>query len=204
ATPGWPCFGTNKRSSRTTGTRMRGRGKASPFSSSNGTGRDSPHTIEPCPSNPATSWRRNGGRPASGTWSRRNRSDASAGDGGPVPPQRRSVGEHDAGGASLLRPGADVGAARCIDEALHLDPDFYDAMANRVLLYRRMKRHGETVLWADRALRLREAPWLWHVKGTAHLGLRESTLAIKAFEHALALDPKSKEARAGLRKAKTL
>src|SRR5207237_395488 len=88
--------------------------------------------------------------------------------------------------------------------ALQLGPDFYDAMANRVLLYRKMKRHGETVLWADRALRFREAPWLWHVKGTAHLGLRESTLAIKAFEHALALDPKSKEARAGLRKAKTL
>ena len=107
-------------------------------------------------------------------------------------------------GAALLRLDDDAGAARCIDEALHLDPDFYDAMANRVLLYRKMKHHGETVLWADRALRLREAPWLWHVKGTAHLGLRESTLAIKAFEHALALDPKSKEARAGLRKAKTL
>jgi tetratricopeptide (TPR) repeat protein len=67
-----------------------------------------------------------------------------------------------------------------------------------------MKRHGETVLWADRALRFREAPWLWYVKGAAHLGLRESTLAMKAFEHALALDPNSKEARAGLRKAKTL
>jgi len=73
-----------------------------------------------------------------------------------------------------------------------------------VLLLRKRGRHGETVLWADRALRLREAPWLWYVKGLAHLGLGESTLALKAFERTLALDPKSKEARAGLRKAKAL
>src|SRR5437773_2146934 len=46
-----------------------------------------------------------------------------------------------------------------------------------------------------------KAPWLWYVKGQAHLGLGESTLAMKAFERALALDPKSKEAKAGLRKA---
>jgi len=104
-------------------------------------------------------------------------------------------------GAALLRLGDDAGAARSFDEALQLDPDFFDAMANRVLLCRKLKRHGETVLWADRALRVREAPWLWYVKGQAHLGLGESTLAMKAFERALALDPKSKEAKAGLRKA---
>ena len=105
-------------------------------------------------------------------------------------------------GAALLRLGDDAGAARSFDEALQLDPDFFDAMANRVLLCRKLKRHGETVLWADRALRVREAPWLWYVKGEAHLGLGESTLAMKAFERSLALDPKSKEAKAGLRRAK--
>src|SRR5205823_12840002 len=88
------------------------------------------------------------------------------------------------------------------DEALQLDPDFFDAMANRVLLCRKLNRHGETVLWADRALRVREAPWLWYVKGEAHLGLGESTLAMKAFDRSLALDPKSKGAKAGLRRAK--
>src|SRR5205807_1562258 len=41
-------------------------------------------------------------------------------------------------------------------------------------------------------------------QGLAHLLLGESTLALKAFERALALDPKSKEARAGLRKATAL
>ena len=105
-------------------------------------------------------------------------------------------------GAALLRLGDEAGAARCFDEALQLDPDFFDAMANRVLLCRKRKHHGETVLWADRALRVREVPWLWYVKGEAHLGLGESTLAGKSFERALDLDPKSKEAKAGLRKAK--
>src|SRR5439155_24366334 len=73
---------------------------------------------------------------------------------------------------------------------------------NRVLPCRKLKRTGETVLWADRALRVREAPWLGYVTGAAHLGLGESTLAMKAFERALTLDPKSKEAKAGLRRAK--
>ncbi len=107
-------------------------------------------------------------------------------------------------GAALLRLGDESGAMRCIDEALHLDPDFYDAMANRVLIFQKQRRHGEVVLWADRALPRREAPWLWYVKGLAHLALSESTLAMKAFERALVLDPAMKPARAGLRKAKTL
>ena len=107
-------------------------------------------------------------------------------------------------GAALLRLGDEAGAVRCFDEALHLDPDFYDAIANRVLLYERQGRHGETVLWVDRALRVREAPWLWQLKGLAHLGLLESTLAVRAFERALALDPGFKDARAALRKAKAL
>src|SRR2546430_3647915 len=83
---------------------MRGREKVSPYSSSNGTGRRSTHTIEPCPSNPVTSWRRSGGRPASRTWGRRDRGDASAGDGGPGPPQRPSGGGNDAGGTAGGRP----------------------------------------------------------------------------------------------------
>jgi len=107
-------------------------------------------------------------------------------------------------GAALLRLRDETAAARCVDEALHLDPDFYDAIANRVVLCRKASRHGETVLWADRALRIRDATWLWVVKGQAHIGLGESTLGMKAFERALALDPKSREARAGLSKAKLL
>jgi len=107
-------------------------------------------------------------------------------------------------GAALMRLGDETAAARCIEEALHLNPDFFDAIANRVLLFRKGGRHGDAVLWTDRALRIREAPWLWIVKGQAHLGLGESTLGMKAFERALVLDPKSKEAKAGLHKAKLL
>lgn len=107
-------------------------------------------------------------------------------------------------GAALLRLGRDDAAATCFDEALHFNPDFYDAMVNRLLLAQKRGHHGETVLWADRALRIREAGWLWYVKGLAHLGLLESTLAITSFERALSLDPSLKEAKAGLRRAKAL
>lgn len=105
-------------------------------------------------------------------------------------------------GAALLRLGDEAGAARCIEEALQLNPDFYDALANRALLARNAKRPGETVLWAERALRIRPASWLWAVKGDAHLALGESTLGMKAFEEALTLDPKSRAARIGFEKAK--
>ena len=107
-------------------------------------------------------------------------------------------------GAALLRLGDEAAAARCLDEALQLDPDFFDAMANRMLLFARQGRHGETVFWADRALRVREPAWIWYLKGLAHLGLGESTLSMKAFERALVLDPKLTEARAAFRKAKAL
>ena len=105
-------------------------------------------------------------------------------------------------GAALLRLGDAAGAERCIDEALHFDPDFYDAILNRLFLLEGKGLHGETVMWAERALRIREAPWIWHLKGIAHLALLESTLAMRSFERALELDPGFKDARAALRKAK--
>lgn len=107
-------------------------------------------------------------------------------------------------GAALLRLGREADALRCFDEALHFHPDFLDAMLNRILLTAKENRHGETVIWADRALRLQESPTLWYVKGLSHLGLLESTQAVNAFERALALDPGAREAKAGLRRAKAL
>ena len=107
-------------------------------------------------------------------------------------------------GAALLRLGRGDEALRCFDEALHFHPGFLDAILNRIALTERRGRHGETVLWADRALRLRETAAVWYVKGLAHLGLLESTLALTSFERALALDPGFKEAKAGLRRARTL
>ena len=107
-------------------------------------------------------------------------------------------------GAALLRLGEDDAASRCFDEALHFDPDFFDAMVNRMFLAQRRARHGEVVLWADRALRMRVTPWLLYLKGLAHLGLRESTLAVGALERFIEMDPAHKDARAALRKAKTL
>jgi len=107
-------------------------------------------------------------------------------------------------GAALLRLGDDDAAARCIDEALHFDPDFFDAMVNRMFLSQKHGQNGEVVLWADRALRIRDTPWLWHLKGLGHLALLESTLAIRSLERASEMDPSQKEARAALRKAKVL
>ncbi len=107
-------------------------------------------------------------------------------------------------GAALLRLGEPERAATCFDEALHFSPDFYDAMVNRILLSERGGHHGEVVFWADRALRIRDSPQLWYVKGIAHLGLLEATLALKAFERALELDPTLRDAKAGMRKARTL
>lgn len=105
-------------------------------------------------------------------------------------------------GAALLRLLDKSEAKRCIEEAIHLNPDFYDAVANRALLAHKARDPGETVLWADRALRIREAAWLCVVKGQAHLRLGESTLGMKAFERALALDPKSRQAKTGLKKSR--
>lgn len=107
-------------------------------------------------------------------------------------------------GAALLRLAEDARAAVCFDEALHFHPDFYDAMVNRIFLSEKQGRHGEVVFWADRALRIKEAGWLWYVKGLAHLGLLESTMAVKAFERALELDPTLRDAKAGLRRARKL
>ncbi len=107
-------------------------------------------------------------------------------------------------GAALLRLGDEAGAAGCFDEALHFNPDFFDAMVNRIFLSQRQGHHGDVAFWADRALRVRDVAWLWYAKGLAHLGLLESTMALKAFERTLELDPTLKEARAGARRAKTL
>ena len=107
-------------------------------------------------------------------------------------------------GAALLRLGREAEAARCFEEALQLDPDCVDAMANRTYLCETQGHHGEAVIWADRALRIREAPGLWYAKGLAHLGLLESTLAIRSFDRALALEPTLKEAKAALRRAKAM
>ncbi len=107
-------------------------------------------------------------------------------------------------GAALLRLGEEALASECFDEALHFRPDFFDAMVNRIFLSQRQGHPGEVVFWANRALRVREAAWLWHAKGLAHLGLLEATLALKAFERALELDPTLKDARSGARRARTL
>jgi tetratricopeptide (TPR) repeat protein len=107
-------------------------------------------------------------------------------------------------GAALLRLEDFKAAGRCFAEALRFHPDFYDAIVNAVFLAQKEERHGETVMWADRAIAIREAAWLWYAKGLAHLGLLESTLALRSFERAAALDPGLREARAGIRKAQTL
>ncbi len=107
-------------------------------------------------------------------------------------------------GAALLRLGDEAHAASCFDEALHFNPDFFDALVNRLFLSQKQGHHGDVVLWADRALRIRETGWLWYVKGLAHLGLLETTLAARAFERALELDASLREAKAGLRRAKAL
>src|SRR3989442_10317887 len=84
-------------------------------------------------------------------------------------------------GAALLRLDDAPGAARCFDEALHFDPDFFDAMANRMYLYEQQGRHGEAVLWANRARRIREGGGLWYWKGPAPPRPLETQFAVRAF-----------------------
>ncbi len=107
-------------------------------------------------------------------------------------------------GAALLRLGEEARAAECFDQALHFNPDFFDAMVNRIFLCQKEGHHGEVAFWADRALRIREVAWMWYAKGLAHLGLLEATMALKAFERALDLDPSLREAKVGIRRAKAL
>lgn len=107
-------------------------------------------------------------------------------------------------GAALLRLGDESRAGDCFREALHFNPDFFDAMVNRIFLSQRLGHHGDVAFWADRALRIRDEAWLWYAKGLAHLGLLESTMALRAFERAQELDPTLGDARAGARRAKAL
>jgi tetratricopeptide (TPR) repeat protein len=107
-------------------------------------------------------------------------------------------------GAALLRLGEDAQAGACFQEALHFNPGFFDAMVNRIFLSQKQGHHGDVAFWADRALRIRDEAWLWYTKGLAHLGLLESTMALRAFERASELDPTLKEARVGARRAKVL
>src|SRR2546427_5137562 len=107
-------------------------------------------------------------------------------------------------GAALLRRGKVDDALDALERATRLDPDFFDAYVNRAFAWQRKGKHGHAVIAADRALKIREPPWLWTVKGLSHLALLESSLAARCFERALALDPKQKEARASLGKAKEL
>src|SRR5436309_1163805 len=115
---------------------------------------------------------------------------------------RRALGRGDADGAlGQLRSARKVTPEY---DAAWVLQGHGPAMAGRVYLYETKAYHGEAVLWADRALRIREAPGLWYAKGLAHLGLLESTLAMRSFERALALDPTLKEAKAALGRATAL
>ena len=73
-------------------------------------------------------------------------------------------------------------ALDAFERATRLDPDFFDAHVNRAFAWQRKGKHGHAVIAADRALKIREAPWLWTVKGLSHLALLESSLAARCFE----------------------
>jgi len=107
-------------------------------------------------------------------------------------------------GASRLRRGKVDGALEAFEQAARLDPAFFDALVNEVFAWQRKAKHGHAVIAADRALKIREEPWLRYLKGLSHLALMESSLAIRCFERALELDPELTQARAALRKAKDL
>ena len=105
---------------------------------------------------------------------------------------------------ALLRRGKVEDALESFERATRLDPDFFDAHVNRVFAWQRRGKHGHAVIAADRALKIREPSWLWYMKGLSHLALLESSLAARCFERALELNPRQKDAREGLRKAKEL
>ena len=107
-------------------------------------------------------------------------------------------------GAARLRRGKLDGALEAFEHAARLDPTFFDALVNEVFAWQRKSKHGHAVIAADRALRLREEPWLRYLKGLSHLALMESSLAAGCFERALELDPQLEQARDALRKAKEL
>lgn len=105
-------------------------------------------------------------------------------------------------GAALLRRRKPQEALGCFEEALAFDPNDLDAHTNRIAALQKLGRHGETVMAANRALKLREVPWLYQVLGLAHLALGEAGAAVRSFERALALDPRLKDAKPSLRRAR--
>src|SRR5437899_168263 len=159
----------------------------------------------------------NGARHVPGTCSRRRTGDAGPGHDGAISPERRSSRVRDARRATRARTGGHGWRARparrrpeaqagvrCGLDSQRSRPSEGGESGGRSGLVRAVAEVPRRFQGRLDGPGIREAPGLWYAKGLAHLGLLESTLAIRSFERALALDPTLKEAKAALRRATAL
>ncbi|MEE9116550.1 MAG: tetratricopeptide repeat protein, partial [Thermoplasmata archaeon] len=91
------------------------------------------------------------------------------------------------------------------ERATEADPEFTDARKNKVILLEEMGKKSKVAKELDKILKIRPAnAEMWFYKGSIHLGLKQKKQAVAAFEKVIELDPKLKNAKKMLNKAKRL
>jgi tetratricopeptide (TPR) repeat protein len=101
-------------------------------------------------------------------------------------------------GAQLYRTGNWRGALRELDAALALDPEHFDALVHRALLYSELGEPERAIADAQRSIVSRpEHPGGFHALGRACLSNGELEAAINGFSRAVELDPRHADAYAG-------
>ncbi len=89
--------------------------------------------------------------------------------------------------------------------AVEADPDFVEARLNKVLLLQDLGKKRDAVKELEKALEKRPTDAkMWFFKGSIHLDLKQKKQAVVAFEKVVELDPKFKNGKKMLNKAKRM
>lgn len=89
--------------------------------------------------------------------------------------------------------------------AVEADPEFVDAHVNMIVLLQKMGKLKDAAKELEKIVELKPAsPKIWFYKGSIHFDLKHKKQAVAAFERVLELDPKFKNGKKMLNKAKRL
>lgn len=106
---------------------------------------------------------------------------------------------------ALKATGDSEKALTFYERATEADPEFMDARKNKVILLEEMGKKNKVAKELDKILKIRPAnAEMWFYKGSIQLDLKQKKQAVAAFEKVIELDPKFKNAKKMLNKAKRL